>query len=533
MTKAIDSNRRPDLAALEPVRLIILEHNPDDAERSIHELRLEGFDPEYRRIETLSELPELLRSEEWDIVLSDHTPPEFDALAALALLRGSEQEIPLVVVAGCSDEESEVNCLRQGVDDFIAKDHLYRLGSVTRHVLEKYEAQRNQYSLQQQLLQSQKMEVIGTLAGGLAHDFNNLLTVIFGGLNLARIALPADSSAMKHLDMVEQAARQAVGITSSMLTFSQKAPAEKTSADICALCRDVQDILRRLLPASITQSWRIPDEPIFARVDPTQIQQVLMNLAVNARDALPDGGHLTVEFSVSTEVSAELRALAPSLTGPTVCLKVTDDGIGMDAETRSRVFDPFFSTKSREQGTGLGLAVVRGIVRDHGGWCEVVSDPGEGAKFTLLLPRVEQDQAAPAAESEERLSVPRGARVLIIEDDEQVRSLMISALRGIGFDVDGFGDCQTAGCRTSPKEHDGIGETFDVVVADVELPDARGTVCLRNILNSNPSSRGLIIAGRTDDKELPAEAQQLSCPVLYKPFGMADFAEAVKKLAHE
>ena len=251
--------------------------------------------------------------------------------------------------------------------------------------------------LEDQLRQAQKMEAVGTLASGIAHDFNNLLTAIYGYTELAKTFLPGDSPAVESLNMVEQAARQASGVTRSLLTFSRKAPGHKQVLNLTVVINDTVRLLRHVLPASIEVEQIIP--PGFdgwVNADAMQLQQVLMNLAVNARDAMPDGGRLGISLHHEPATPAAGSAGPAGAADGSAVLVVEDSGIGMSEETQARIFDPFFTTKPRGQGTGLGMAIIHGIITNHGGTIHVDSKEGRGTRVTVTLPRAEPAPAPPS-----------------------------------------------------------------------------------------------------------------------------------------
>jgi len=385
--------------------------------------------------------------------------------------------------------------------------------AAVRDVTERNRSQRAQAALREELHQSQKMEAVGQVAGGAAHDFNNLLTVILGNAELARLTLPEDSSARGLLDQITQAAKQASALTRSLLTFSRRLPAAKTRIDLRTSVRETADMLRRVLPASIELEVEgDTGEPLHVQADPTRIQQVLMNLALNARDAMPDGGTLRIAAAAEPSADAPERAV----------LSVTDTGVGMTPEVLRRIFEPFFTTKPRGQGTGLGLSIVHGIVADHGGRIEAVSTPGEGSIFTVALPIARAaaggEQPNPLAEA----PLGAGQKLLLAEDDPLVAQTVTAMLRSLRYDVEKVpdGEALLDRVRAEPKR-------FRLLIVDVDLPKRGGLDALRQLRTDGVPTPAIVITG-TIAPELGPELANTD--LLTKPFEARDLAETVARM---
>lgn len=510
------------------LNVLIVEDSAEDTELILRELGRAGFEPTHRRVETAERYCASLERGTWDIVCSDYTMPHFDAMEALRLLRESGREIPFIVVTGTINEETAVDCLKRGADNYILKENLTRLGPAVEQALRVYQERRERRRLEEQLLHAQKMETVGTLAGGLAHDFNNLLMVIFAHLDMARAEAGGESSLVRHLDQLERAARHASGITSALLTFSRRAPAEKRVVALTDCCRDASRLVTRLFPADVALEWNLPRESFQIRADSTQIQQVIMNLLVNARDAVPGGGTVRVDLTACDTRTEEVAPPPHVPAGRYLRLDVADTGDGISAEVAERIFEPFFTTKRTGQGTGLGLAIVHGIVEDHGGWIAVESQPRAGTTFSVFLPRTEEGERTEEPENEAETAVPEGTGVMIVEDNDLVRAVMVSALRDAGYTLfqasDGLEALRIFASNSS---------SIQIVVADLELPDMRGTDCLSRIRAESPRVAGLIITGRSDAEDLLAPSGPAACPVLYKPFQMKDLRRAIGRILGE
>ena len=390
---------------------------------------------------------------------------------------------------------------------------------------------------QGRLLEARKLEAIGRLAGGVAHDFNNLLTVILGYGELAARALPAGGGPAEAVAQIREAGERARGLTQQLLAFGRKQVMVPRALDLRAVLAGLEPLLRRVLGADVALVVDAAPDLAPARADATQVEQVLLNLAANARDAMPSGGRLEVALSNATFPAAPGgdptgATPAPGEAGrPCVLLRVADTGQGMDAATAARVFEPFFTTKALGQGTGLGLATVYGIVKQSGGEVRVESAPGRGTTFSIFLPRAEAEAAvAPATAPAPPPPAKAGAAILVVEDEDGVRELVRLVLEGAGHDVTCVGSLAAAR-RTAATRPGG----FDLLLADVVLPDGRGPVLARELRADAPGLAVLFMSGYTDGA-LPApagDAPALDAPLLAKPLAtpelLARVAEALDR----
>lgn len=381
------------------------------------------------------------------------------------------------------------------------------------------EAQQENTRLAEQLHQAQKMEAVGQLAGGMAHDFNNLLTVVLGNLELARTRLPVEHPAHEPLATIEQAARQATGVTRSLLTFSRKYKGSKRPIDLCDLLRETASLLERMLPDAVTLHLGGDiSKPIWVEGDGNQLQQVLLNLAVNARDAMPEGGDLEVEIVQATQPLS--LGPAEAAAGPWARLTVRDTGQGIPAENLARVFDPFFTTKPRGQGTGLGLSIVHGIVKGHGGVIEVASAVETGTTFTVHLPTTAARPEAPeTADAEAPLPAISGS-VLLAEDNEAIRRLIRRSLEDEKLQVVEAAD----GAGLLEMYHRCRGE-LRLMILDIDLPRMSGLSCLRQIRRSGDMTPAIVITGASgvelEEDPIPATV------LLRKPFRIPELHRAM------
>jgi two-component system, cell cycle sensor histidine kinase and response regulator CckA len=345
--------------------------------------------------------------------------------------------------------------------------------------------------LEEQFLQAQKMEAVGRLAGGVAHDFNNVLSVITGYAELVRRDQPAGSAAARRLDGLIGAVDRAAGLTRQLLTFSRKEPVERRVLDPGALITGMADMLRRLIGEEIQLVTYLSPALGQVRADPGQLEQVLMNLCVNARDAMPGGGRLVIETANVELDEGFARAHLGIAPGAYVMMAVSDTGMGMDASTRHHIFEPFFTTKAPGKGTGLGLSTVYGIVQGSGGSVFVYSEPGQGATFKVYLPRVED--GAEAAPFQARAHAAGGSeRILLVEDEPALREIGQELLEEAGYDV------VTASAGDEALQVCAQTGTIDLMLTDVVLPRLGGQALLEEARKLRPGLKVIFMSGYTD-----------------------------------
>lgn len=376
-----------------------------------------------------------------------------------------------------------------------------------------------------QLRHVQKMEAVGQLAGGIAHDFNNIMQAILTNAELAKLRVESSSQVEEHLAEIDAAASRAADLTKQLLAFSRRQALSSVLIDLNALVRGLMNMLTRLLPEKITIELVAARDVASVSGDPTQLAQVVVNLCVNARDAMEEGGKLTIEIAnvLLTDGDSETKpGLRP---GRYVSLAVRDTGVGMSAEVRERAFEPFFTTKSPHKGTGLGLSTVYGIVRQHGGMVEVQSKVGEGSTFTVYLPA---DERPASLRGNERTSVPPRGRetVLLAEDDDRVRRAVVRILEDAGY--------RTLVARNGLEAIRllrGVEEKVDLVLLDVVMPELTGPDAWAQMKALRPGLRVLFCSGYADGRDLQRLPEGAS--VVAKPFRSDELLRRVREKLDE
>ena len=381
-----------------------------------------------------------------------------------------------------------------------------------------------QKALEAQFRQSQKMEAVGQLAGGVAHDFNNLLTAILGYSNFVIDTLEPEDARRADMDEVIKAGHRAAGLTRQLLAFSRKQVLKPTSVDVNALITGMHQLLSRLIGEHVNLVKILAPDLVAVRADRGQLEQVLMNLVVNARDAMPTGGRLAIE-TANAELDESLMGNVVVQPGSYVMLAVSDSGIGMSEETRQRLFEPFFTTKDSGRGTGLGLTTVHGIVKQSGGYIWVYSEQGKGTSFKVFLPRAQRDDEV-EQDTENRGAAATGTeRVLVVEDDEPVRHLMREILERAGYGVEDAPNAQLAEALFAED-----GKRFSLLVTDVIMPGSNGPSLFERLAERSPDLKVLYVSGYTDDTIAQQGQLKPDVAFLQKPFTSDALSRRVREV---
>jgi len=395
-----------------------------------------------------------------------------------------------------------------------------RVLGVAMDITERKAEEVTRIQLEQQLIHAQKLETIGRLAGGIAHDFNNVLTAISGYAELARGLVAEERLPGPELDEIAAGAERAAALTRQILAFSRKQVLHEETIDLNAVVRDADGLLGRVIGEDVRLEHVLRAGEVRVNADRTQIEQVIMNLIVNARDSMPEGGRITIEVDevdVRADHTLDLRP------GRFAVLSVADTGEGMDAETAARIFEPFFTTKA--DGTGLGLATVHGIVTQSGGTIWVYSEPGSGTTFKIYLPLSGDDMregaAAPAPPAP---TAAAGEHVLIVEDDRQVRAIVTQMLASKGFEVTPAADADEAlACADGPNP-------FDVVLSDLVMPDVNGRDLVAEIKRRQPHAAVIYMSGYSDDAVRRRGVLEPGSAFIEKPFSSDELVRRIRAL---
>jgi signal transduction histidine kinase/ActR/RegA family two-component response regulator len=393
-----------------------------------------------------------------------------------------------------------------------AEGKLYRLAGIAEDIT----AQRE---MEEQLRQAHKMEAVGRLAGGIAHDFNNLLTVIGGYAQMLLDTMQSEDPSREKLEPILDAANRAGTLTKQLLAFSRHHVIQTKRVNINHLLTNMESLLRRIMGERITIETIFGPEVGYVKADPHQLEQIVMNLAANARDAMPDGGR----FRIETSVAAEAVDRNEGVPGRWVQLRISDNGCGMDQRTRERVFEPFFTTKDVGKGTGLGLSTVYGIVRQNQGTIHVNSEPGRGTVFEICFPTVPEGEAESESPTGQSSQAAASEMVLVVEDESIVRGLVRETLRQLGYAVLEAGDGYQA--LQIIEQHQG---KIHLLLTDVIMPLMNGHELAMRVESRYPDIKVIYMSGYTDDTLAFHGIAQPEIDFIQKPFTRAELGEKLR-----
>ena len=467
---------------------------------------------------------ERIKADQHDIYLVDQRLPDGTGIDLIRAAKDLGTDKPFILMTGYGSGALDEAALREGAADYVEK-HLVgaHLERSIRYALRNWQSSRALHDREEQLRQSQKMEAIGRLAGGVAHDFNNLLTAIIGYTDMIGERADVDPSTSREVREIRRAADRGAALTRQLLAFSRKQFLNPTVININESVAGLLHMLPRLIGDHIQTDARLGTGLGFVKADASQIEQVIVNLVLNARDAMPTGGDVTIE-TANVALDEERReeeglTLQP---GQYVMLAITDTGVGMDEATRAHAFEPFFTTKPKGKGTGLGLATVYGIIDQSGGGIAVQSAPGHGTSIRIYLPVT---HASPVAERQQvaPLATEGTETLLLVEDNDAIREISARALRRRGYTVFEARNAEEA-LEWSSKAM----RRPDILVTDVVMPGLSGPNLAARLIQENPQLRVLYMSGYTDDATEVLGAFWGGVPLLQKPFTPAQLAERVR-----
>ena len=467
---------------------------------------------------------ERIKADHHDIYLVDQRLPDGTGLDVIRAAKDLGADKPFILMTGYGSGALDEAALREGAADYVEK-HLVgaHLERSIRYALRNWQASRALQDREEQLRQSQKMEAIGRLAGGVAHDFNNLLTAVIGYTDMIAERANLDPETAREVGEIRLAADRGAALTRQLLAFSRKQLLNPTVLNVNDSVAGLLHMLPRLIGDHIHTDARLAAGLGFVKADASQLEQVIVNLVLNARDAMPTGGYVTIETAnielTEDRLSAEGLVLEP---GPYVMLSITDTGVGMDETTRAHAFEPFFTTKEKGKGTGLGLATVYAIIDQSGGGIAMDTAPERGTSIRIYLPITD----APA--SLERPHAARGATegtetLLLVEDNDAIREISAQALRRRGYTV--------FEARNGEEAIDWASKSVvlaDMLITDVVMPGMSGPNLAARLLQQMPNLRVLYMSGYTDDATEVHGAFWGGVPLLQKPFTPSQLAESVR-----
>jgi two-component system cell cycle sensor histidine kinase/response regulator CckA len=511
--------RKEPKKARRRLRVLIAEDTRADSDLAIRALHRAGYEVEADVAATPEDLQKYLEHSPADVLISDHNLRTWTGRDALEILHKSGKDIPFIVMTGSLGDEAAVEYLKHGASDYVLKHRLEQLPTAVEHALNE----RTRRQLEDQLRQAQKMEAIGQLASGVAHDFNNVLCAILGYSDL----LLEDSSLNWHargrVTEIRTAANPAAEITRQMLAFSRKQVLQPRPLDLNAIVMESTKMLRRLIGENIRLLTTLENDLWTVKADPTQIVQMITNLAVNSRDAMPEGGRLTIETSNAT-LDDNYSGMHFQVTqGEYVLLAVSDTGAGMDAETQKHIFEPFFTTK-RGRGTGLGLSTVYGIVKQSGGYVWVYSEVGRGTTFKIYLPRVEGKASPLETAARSSATIGGNETILLVEDDNALRELNREQLKTLGYNVLPAATGEAALALASEYRSE-----IHLLLTDVVMPGINGRQLAERLSQQRPQLKVLYVSGYTENV-IQQEILNSGVAFLQKPFARDVLGKKLREL---
>ncbi len=399
---------------------------------------------------------------------------------------------------------------------------------LAKDITERKRAEQEREKLHTQLLQAQKMEAVGTLAGGVAHDFNNLLQAMSGNIQMLQMSRPEDHPDAPRLKTVENSIERAAELVRQLLIFSRKTEVKREVVDMNQLVRETANVLQRTIPKMIDVELRLAEGLWTLEASPVQVEQVLLNLGNNAAQSMSEGGRLTIETKNVMLDEEFARVTMNAHAGPHVLLCVTDTGCGMDKEVLEHVFTPFFTTKEVGKGTGLGLASVYGIVKAHGGHIQCSSESGQGTTFKIYLPAAEQGEGSMDEDTQEAALQGGSETVLVVDDEPEIRELTQEALEALGYTVKSAASGEEA--LAFYQEH---GQDIDLILLDLNMPGMGGHQCLDGLLQANPSVKVIIASGYTANGHGKDALSSGAAGFIGKPYQLKELAAKVRQVLDE
>jgi len=514
----------------EPIKTILLiEDNSGDA-RLLQEMLKDHsrHDMELTLVGSMREAEEYLSANAADLILLDPGLPDAVGLEAVQRAHTAAPRIPLVVLTGLDDELLARRALQQGAQDYLIKNEIEPRGLVRalRYSIERAAMQQQLVSVKEQLYQAQKMEAVGQLTGGIAHDFNNLLAIIVGSLDLIAERLHDDKETRKCAERAIAAGLRGGEMTRKLLAFSRRQILETKTVDFNAVIHGTIEMLRRSLGAKIEIDIRASSALWSVDTDQAQLESALVNLAVNARDSMPDGGQLTIETE-NSHLDHKYAARNPDVTpGDYVMLSVSDTGTGIPPENLDRVIEPFFTTKEVGKGSGLGLSMIYGFARQSGGHFKLHSIFGQGTSARLYLPRGSQARKPALAADAEEAHAETGELILVVDDSEDVRSVVVAQLQALGYRTleAADGTSAIALLKKTPK--------VDLLFTDMVMPGGLSGIQLGDAVRQlYPAIAILYTSGFTDDLLRNGTDRPLAgVRLLMKPYRKYELAKTMREV---
>lgn len=492
------------------MKILHLEDNPVDAELTQHVFSEEWPDCRVTVVDNREDFVRQLPLGH-DLILSDFNLVNFTGIEALHLAREKFPGTPFIFLSGTIGEERALEALRNGASDYVIKDRPKRLVPAIQRALNDARLARERRAAEEQLLRVQRLENIGMLAAGIAHDFNNVLAPAMIGVPLLRMRHASESD-QKILASIESSTQRGAALVKQILGFAHGVTGEPQIVQPKHLLRELFGVMEQTFPKNVRLKDAVASNLWPIKANPTQLHQVVLNLCVNARDAMPNGGTLTLRAGNLHLDQLGAASIANARPGTYLLIEVSDTGTGIPPAIMEKIWDPFFTTKEAGRGTGLGLSTVRGIVRDHGGLIDLQTRPGSGTLFRVLLPAL-PDQAG-SEQGASAAAIPRGSGelVLVVDDDANVREVACASLIQHGYRTLAANDGTEAVALFAPRHLE-----IRAVVSDLDMPGLDGTTLANIVRKLNPSVR-VILSSASADAADPRRTAPEGGAFLPKPY---------------
>ena len=503
--------------------ILLVEDSAADAELVERELRFGGLRFAARRVYDRPSFEAAL-DQRPDLVLSDHALPQFDGVTALSMLKARYPQVPFILVSGTIGEDLAVAAMREGAADYLLKDRLSRLPVAVQSALDRARLMQEKRELEVRLLRAQRLDSLGRLAAGVAHDLNNFILPILVAEGLLRETI-TEPSQVDLLDTIESSALRSAKVLRQLLSFGRGAGGDRTPVRLSAAIDEISAVIRDTFPKDVSVHVDTGADDVSVLADPTQIQQVLMNLCVNARDAMPNGGTLTIRLGLSDIDAATASKYPGSKPGMYALVSIKDTGVGIAPEHLANIFDPFFTTKAPDKGTGLGLASVFGVIESHGGFVQVDSTLGSGSAFHVYL-RAHRAERVAEAQTQTREVLPASEPLLLLVDDgPAILRVLESSVRRRGYRVIEARDGVAA--LAAIERHSG---EITAVVTDLVMPKLDGLSLVKTLRARNVNVPVAVMTGAITAEQVESFRALGVREILRKPFGADAFLGALTRL---
>jgi two-component system cell cycle sensor histidine kinase/response regulator CckA len=503
------------------LRVLHLEANAVDHDAVRDRIGLPGFSFKFERAANRDEFEAALNRGEIDLILADHGIPHYDGTMALESAQIRQPDVPYIIVSGSVGEDRAVEWVKSGARDFIHKDRLERLPGAILKAIRKSDENPNR--IEADPLQAQKMELVGQLTGGIAHDFSNLLTIIAGYVSMMLDDESLPPTILEGLKRVFTASRQATGLVRQLLLFSRKRVPTREVIDLNSEVEGMSLMLERLLGKTIQVEFEPSPAALRVSADVGMLEQALMNLAVNARDAMPRGGSLNISLRLRSNIARPGTEALPSPKEDYACLTVSDNGSGIPDVILPRIFEPYFTTK--EEGRGTGLAIANDIVKGHDGWIDVVTEPGLGTTFRIFLPITRAQATASPFSEYGTISRANKGTILLVEDETNVREFAAAVLQNDGYKV-----FQGKSSEQALEVWGWHSLKIDLLLTDIVLPgELSGPQLGARLLADRPDLRVVLTTGYSAETVKPLSSNGRLSTVLGKPYTPRTLLKAISE----